>query len=247
MHAATVFGAMRSEKFNVLSFLDGETKQVVRRVAIHTILGTDMKHHFNLISKLQTAKNMFPQAAAEGELQMPYFVEDTSHIRRIEYLGGKEGNEGGQRMLMLEAILHAADISNPARPLRTCKMWAERVMNEFYDQGDKEKEKGLPVTFDRASEKTCLWRVQFNFIKFIVAPLYVEIVGWFPSTMELGDRVVSNHAHWLQQGLTKILKKEQAGDVASLQAQHDDIKGKFDAIVDAMSESGWYSVSDGIV
>ena len=161
---------------------------------------------------------------------------------RLEYLGGSDSNADGKRMLMLELILHAADIGNPARPLRSCKMWAERVMEEFYDQGDKEREHGLPVTFDRNSEKGVPWRVQFNFINFIVAPLYVELIYWFPSMLQLGDSVVENHAHWLQRGLSKVLAGGNSGDAAALKKQHEGVKNKFDTIVDSMQASGWYSI-----
>ena len=226
MHAATVFEIMKDDEVNVLGTIDDvQTKRQIRSVIIHTILGTDMKHHFNLISKLQEARAMYPQA----DSQIPFFVEDPSNEMRQGYLGGTDANVGGKRMLMLEMILHAADIGNPARPLRACKMWAERVMDEFYDQGDKEKERGLAVTFDRHSEKTVKRRVQCNFINLIVAPLYVEVIYWFPTMLELGDANVEKHAHSLQAGLSKT-GGEQSGDAGALKKQHDTIKEKFDKI-----------------
>ena len=244
MHAATVFSVMKDAEMDVMALVEKpEQRRTIRATIIHTILGTDMKHHFNLISKLQEAREMYPRGpAVEGQVAIPFFVEDVSNKVRLEYLGGSDSNADGKRMLMLELILHAADIGNPARPLRSCKMWAERVMEEFYDQGDKEREHGLPVTFDRNSEKACLWRVQFNFINFIVAPLYVELIYWFPSMLQLGDSVVENHAHWLQRGLSKVLAGGNSGDAAALKKQHEGVKNKFDTIVDSMQASGWYSI-----
>ena len=47
--------------------------------------------------------------------------------------------------------MHCADLGNPTRPLDIYRKWTERVMEEFFLQGDRERELGLPVTpaFDR--------------------------------------------------------------------------------------------------
>ena len=52
---------------------------------------------------------------------------------------------------ILEVLIHSADIANPCRPARVYKLWTDRVMAEFYSQGDREKQEGLPVSkfFDR--------------------------------------------------------------------------------------------------
>lgn len=34
----------------------------------------------------------------------------------------------------MEAILHAADVSNPIKPFKIYEKWATRVLNEFWDQ-----------------------------------------------------------------------------------------------------------------
>lgn len=38
-------------------------------------------------------------------------------------------------------IIHAADISNPTKPLEIYKEWAQRCVDEFFKQGDLEKTK----------------------------------------------------------------------------------------------------------
>lgn len=49
-------------------------------------------------------------------------------------------------MLILQALLHAADISNPTRPWDLCYKWTNLVIEEFFAQGDKEREMGLPIS-----------------------------------------------------------------------------------------------------
>ncbi len=44
-------------------------------------------------------------------------------------------------------LLHSADVSNPFKPWPICRAWAGLVLEEFFLQGDKEKEMGLTVFF----------------------------------------------------------------------------------------------------
>ncbi len=51
------------------------------------------------------------------------------------------------QLLVLQAALHAADISGPAKPWEIHMRWTSLVMDEFYKQGDRERELGVPITF----------------------------------------------------------------------------------------------------
>ena len=43
-------------------------------------------------------------------------------------------------------MLHCADISHPAKPWEIHKEWTLRLVNEFFRQGDMEKELGRPCS-----------------------------------------------------------------------------------------------------
>ena len=51
-----------------------------------------------------------------------------------------------ERLLLLRNLLHAADLSNPTRPQEHYARWVERIMSEFFLQGDTERELGLDVS-----------------------------------------------------------------------------------------------------
>ena len=76
---------------------------------------------------------------------------------------------------MLEIVLHAADISNPCRPEPVYRLWTDKVMEEFYNQGDAEKAASLPVSkfFDRDTPNVP--RCQVGFITFVLMPLYTAL------------------------------------------------------------------------
>ena len=47
---------------------------------------------------------------------------------------------------VLKTLVHCADLSNPTKPLYLYRQWTDRVMEEFFRQGDLEREQGLEVS-----------------------------------------------------------------------------------------------------
>jgi len=79
-------------------------------------------------------------------------------------------------VLLMCNVLHAADISNPARPKHLYDAWTDRVLEEFHRQGEAEVDKDLPVgpLNDRSSPiPRC--KMQAGFIRALVLPLYSAI------------------------------------------------------------------------
>ncbi len=79
--------------------------------------------------------------------------------------------DNNNRLFIMELFLHCSDISNPFKPFNVCAKWADLVMAEFFDQGDKERALGFDISpgFDRNT--TNLNNMQMGFIEFVVQPL----------------------------------------------------------------------------
>jgi hypothetical protein len=84
---------------------------------IDTVLATDMAIHFDLL------KNFSAQLESQPDVQL-----------------------WADRSLFYQMLLHLADIANPSRPFPLARGWAERVIVEFCEQGDKEASIGLAVS-----------------------------------------------------------------------------------------------------
>ena len=71
--------------------------------------------------------------------------------------------------------IKAADVSNPAKPLSLYLQWVDRIMEEFYQQGEKERAAGLPISpyMDRQQPKVA--KCQTSFIEFICVPLFTSL------------------------------------------------------------------------
>jgi len=117
-----------------------------RETMVSMILATDLKTHFEHLGRLKTRVATDAYASVERK----------------------------DVLLLLGQALHAADISNPTKPRALMMRWTERVMKEFWQQGDKEKSLRLPISafMDRAQPQVP--QCQIGFVNVLVKPLFVE-------------------------------------------------------------------------
>jgi hypothetical protein len=47
---------------------------------------------------------------------------------------------------VLQSMIHLADLSNPTKPLELYRQWNQRILEEYWRQGDQEKERGLDIS-----------------------------------------------------------------------------------------------------
>merc|ERR1712038_555687 len=76
---------------------------------------------------------------------------------------------------ILPIIVHLADLSNPAKDFFDALNWGNRVVSEFFEQGDVEKAFGsesVNKVFDRQGGR--LEDIQIGFIQHLMVPLFVE-------------------------------------------------------------------------
>ncbi|XP_031617734.1 uncharacterized protein LOC116337375 isoform X1 [Contarinia nasturtii] len=78
------------------------------------------------------------------------------------------------RHFILQISLKCADISNPCRPWDISKKWSQKVCEEFFRQGDYERQLNLPVTSLCDRYSTSVPKIQVGFFKFVVTPLFDE-------------------------------------------------------------------------
>merc|ERR1712217_986351 len=98
--------------------------------------------------------------------------------------------------LFLQLFLHLADVSNPLKPFEHGRTWAYRVLDEFFEQGDEEKQLGIPVGMLNDREKICRPASQFGFIVFLVCPLALGSVRIFAPLLPLAQNMADNLQRW---------------------------------------------------
>merc|ERR1712190_218975 len=74
--------------------------------------------------------------------------------------------------------------------------WVRRLQEEFFQQGDKEKELQMSVSFLMDRDKPGVSESQMGFFNFVVLPLYRSYLRAFPATSPLVSAVEDNFAKW---------------------------------------------------
>jgi len=76
------------------------------------------------------------------------------------------------KLLLMQMAMKCSDVSNPAKPKALYDRWTAGIMQEFFEQGDEEKRRGLKVSAFMDRETTIVSKCQVGFIKFVVEPIY---------------------------------------------------------------------------
>jgi len=185
-----------------------------RKIILTIILGTDMSHHFEQISKTQ----LFLEVNGED-------IKEFCGGRKTDIESMKEEKN---RLFIMELVLHCSDISNPYKPFAVCEAWALLVVEEFCLQGDREKKEGLTVSPMCDRDSIVLCNMQMGFIEFVVAPLIIAFVNIFPPLHEIGTNMQKNYQAWGERRKTEIVAEDKPGvDKGEECRKLDERLGKF--------------------
>lgn len=77
-------------------------------------------------------------------------------------------------------LIKVSDISNEARPMDVAEPWLDCLLQEFFEQSDREKMEGLPVTPFMDRDKITKPSSQCSFIGFVLLPLFESIGRLYP-------------------------------------------------------------------
>uniref|UniRef100_A0A8C5UKL9 Phosphodiesterase n=1 Tax=Microcebus murinus TaxID=30608 RepID=A0A8C5UKL9_MICMU len=106
-------------------------------------------------------------------IEMVLSTDMSGHFQQIKNIRNSlQQPEGIDRAKTMSLILHAADISHPAKTWKLHYRWTMALMEEFFLQGDKEAELGLPFSPLCDRKSTMVAQSQIGFIDFIVEPTF---------------------------------------------------------------------------
>lgn len=161
-HLATAFRIMTEDPdCNILANFSSEEKLVVRKLMIDMVLSTDMAKHTKFLGEFkQLSKNLHgdPDATPDGD--------------RPESVLAQLRNNYSDRTLVLCTIVHNADLGNPTKEWEICKEWTERLMEEFFEEGDEERAMGLPLGALNDRDAIAIPKCQIGFLSFVAMPLW---------------------------------------------------------------------------
>jgi len=170
-HLNLLLSVLRTDEANILCNLEKGDRATCVNSMVDTVLATDIMRHFDFSSMMGTK-------IMSGT---PFAID------KID-----------DRKLVCQAIIKLADISNPSKTFDVAEVWARRVLEEFWQQGDKEKDLGIPISplCDRAT--TDFDMSQVNFVKFIVTPFFKQCaeIPPFQGMESVVDQLLNNAQMW---------------------------------------------------
>uniref|UniRef100_A0A7S1KLP0 Phosphodiesterase n=1 Tax=Percolomonas cosmopolitus TaxID=63605 RepID=A0A7S1KLP0_9EUKA len=178
-HCTEAFKLLGHEKNNILLNLKDHEYRYVRNMLISLVLSTDITHHFTIISQAQSS-----------------IIKKFNKAKKEDVT------------LLLRLILKCSDVSNPARPIHFAKKWAERIMEEFFEQGDEEKKLRYPVSPFMDREKSAIETCQCGFIAYICKPLYDCLQKFNSDCVVYYQQLGANEREW-----QRVAKEKQAAEL----------------------------------
>ncbi|XP_076353073.1 3',5'-cyclic-AMP phosphodiesterase-like isoform X2 [Tachypleus tridentatus] len=173
---AVAFKILQDENCNIFVNLNKKQRQTLRKIAIDMVIATDMSKHMSLLADLKTMVET-KKVAGSGVLLLDNYTE---------------------RIQVLQNMIHCADLSSPTKPLDIYKKWVDLLMEEFFQQGDKEREQGLDISPMCDRYNATIEKSQVGFIDYIVHPLWetwADLV--YPDAQEILDTLEENR-DWYQ-------------------------------------------------
>jgi len=183
-HLAGLLEILEDEKCNFLVSQTAEEQAEFKQLLRDLVLATDMAKHreyFRAYQKWRAETLTAPSVSGAPGGALEVITRD------------KIGKE--DRLLLQIMCIKCADLANVVKPLSVADAWAERIMEEFYSQGEKELQLQLPLTQFPTREHGD-WRLakhQLSFLENVVHPL-------FASFLELAEtasrKLVVQHAEY---------------------------------------------------
>lgn len=131
------------------------------------------------------------------------------------------------RQFILEIALKCADISNPCRPWDVSKKWSQKVCEEFFRQGDYERQLNLPITSLCDRYTTSVPKIQVGFFKFVVTPLYDEWHRFLDTKLShnMMHNLHYNQVQWEKRVAAELAEetKTEISDAELIDADDDDL------------------------
>ncbi|XP_044627902.1 3',5'-cyclic-AMP phosphodiesterase 4D isoform X2 [Equus asinus] len=175
-HLAVGFKLLQEENCDIFQNLTKKQRQSLRKMVIDIVLATDMSKHMNLLADLKTMVET-KKVTSSGVLLLDNYSD---------------------RIQVLQNMVHCADLSNPTKPLQLYRQWTDRIMEEFFRQGDRERERGMEISPMCDKHNASVEKSQVGFIDYIVHPLWetwADLVH--PDAQDILDTLEDNR-EWYQ-------------------------------------------------
>jgi len=177
---------------SILGAMTEKQQSACRHSVIKSILETDMSRHFGEMTKMTGHITRLEEdiddtmRAVEDYAARPSLLSQLSRDRHAKL-----------RQKFLPWMLHLADISNPTKKHDVSLQWVNCCYDEFFLQGDKEREEKMPISTLCDRNTTNVPESQIGFMKFVVRPAFRLLARVVPLVEDVVlKEYMLNLEHW---------------------------------------------------
>ena len=176
-HCSKLFTILKKEETNIFENLSVNDYKDIRKRMISEILATDMSCHKKVMTMIQT--------------KIPQIKNN-----KFEFINDEKESIKREQQCLLDFLIHSADLAHNTKLFDISLKWVELLSEEFWLQGDKEKQMGLPISFLCDRKDTNVPLSQVNFIRGFILPTFEVLITIFPSLNYTMDNANNNVTEW---------------------------------------------------
>ena len=188
-HIAESFRILRREDANIFSKFDNNQYRNVRKRMIELVLSTDMISHAKIVGLIK------------NKLQLNGIQNGKNNNNLIDTDSPSLFDDQQE---IMNFMIHTCDIGHNTKLFEVSYKWTYLLMNEFWSQGDMEKDLGMTVSFLCDRNTSDVPRNQIVFIKSIILPNLEVLNDILPDLHHFKTNIESNLNSWM-----KIFEEEK--------------------------------------
>ena len=120
----------------------------------------------------------------------------SKHIGEVQTKLGRTEELKDDKEFIVGTLLHLADLSNPCRKKDLSEQWSLKITEEFFLQGDRERENDIEVSPICDRTKVNVAKNQVGFMTGVIVPYVAPICRNIPQLKFLQDNLGKNIDYW---------------------------------------------------
>ncbi|KAH9994701.1 hypothetical protein BJV77DRAFT_994294 [Russula vinacea] len=171
--------------------LDNLSTPHFRKLLAETVLATDMRVHSQFMERFQ------------------------------QIVDGAEVDHWTKRVLVCQALIKAADISNPCRPINVSQHWASALQEEWTSQATLERHLHMIPSVKEEVDPLSEAKSQVWFIETFAKPLFNLTASGIPETAKYANNCSENLATWKERIISLSTCDEGPSPIQDTHAPED--------------------------
>ena len=183
-HSSTLFRILKKDENNIFENMEINNYKQIRKRIVNQILATDMINHAMILSWVKS------------KISAWQLDNNFDKNKNFEFLTGSEKTKFDEQQMMLNYLIHTADLGHNTKKFEISIKWVELLTKEFWMQGDIEREKNLSISFLCDRNNVDVPQSQVGFLRGFILTTFEILVKIFPKLGFTLENAKNNVKEW---------------------------------------------------